>query len=126
MMTTLSQFRPLFIEEPTSPDDILGHAAIREGLADVGVKVATGEMCHNKVMFKQFLTARAMDYCQVDSCRLGGLNEVIAVLLMAAKVNVGKQSTSNLVTIMKSFLGNLGVLIDHGLWVKNLCEIGAV
>ncbi len=86
VMKTLSEFSPLFIEEPTSPDDILGHAAIRKALCDVGVKVATGEMCHNKVMFKQFLAAGAMDYCQVDSCRLGGLNEVIAVLLMAAKV----------------------------------------
>ncbi len=86
MMKSLSEFSPLFIEEPTSPDDILGHAAIRQSLANVGIKVATGEMCHNKVMFKQFLSAHALDYCQVDSCRLGGLNEVIAVLLMAAKV----------------------------------------
>ncbi len=87
-MTSLSEFKPLFIEEPTSPDDILGHAAIRKGLSGVGVRVATGEMCHNKVMFKQFLVGGAMDYCQVDSCRLGGLNEIVAVLLMAAKVSV--------------------------------------
>src|SRR4029079_9141160 len=71
---------------PTSPDDVLGHAAIRRGVAPVGV--ATGEHCSNKVLFKQLLQAEAIDYCQVDSCRLGGLNEVLAVLLMAAKFGV--------------------------------------
>jgi L-fuconate dehydratase len=82
----LSRFGPLWLEEPTSPDDILGHAAIRKAIAPVGV--ATGEHCHNRVMFKQLLQARAIDYCQVDCCRLAGVNEVIAVLLMAAKFNV--------------------------------------
>ena len=85
-MTRLAEFKPLFIEEPTSCDDILGHAKIREELKQFNIGVATGEMCQNKVMFKQFLSAGAMDYCQIDSCRLGGVNEIIAVLLMAAKV----------------------------------------
>jgi L-fuconate dehydratase len=85
-MRHLAQFDPWWIEEPTSPDDILGHAAIRRRLAPIGV--ATGEHCHNRVMFKQLLQAHAIDFCQVDSCRLGGLNEVIVVLLMAAKFGV--------------------------------------
>ncbi len=85
-MKELAQFNPLWIEEPTSPDDVLGHAAIARAVAPIGV--ATGEACHNRVMFKQFLQAKALDFCQVDSCRLGGVNEVLAVLLMAAKFGV--------------------------------------
>jgi len=75
--------RPWFIEEPTSPDDIEGHRKIREGVAPV--KVATGEMCQNRIMFKQFIMRGAIDIVQIDACRLGGVNEVLAVLLMAAK-----------------------------------------
>lgn len=82
----LSRFDLHWIEEPTSPDDILGHAAIRRAVAPVGM--ATGEHCHNRVMFKQLLQAQAIDFCQIDSCRLGGVNEVLAVLLMAAKFGV--------------------------------------
>lgn len=85
-MKELARFKPLWIEEPTSPDDVLGHAAIGRAVAPIGV--ATGEACHNRVMFKQFLQAKALDFCQVDSCRLGGVNEVLAVLLMAAKFGV--------------------------------------
>jgi L-fuconate dehydratase len=85
-MRRLAEFNPWWIEEPTSPDDILGHAAIRQRLGSIGV--ATGEHCHNRVMFKQLLQANAIDFCQIDSCRLGGLNEVIVVLLMAAKFGV--------------------------------------
>jgi L-fuconate dehydratase len=85
-MRRLAAFDPWWIEEPTSPDDILGHAAIRRRLAPIGV--ATGEHCHNRVMFKQLLQAGAIDFCQVDSARLGGLNEVLIVLLMAAKFGV--------------------------------------
>ncbi|KAL1859771.1 hypothetical protein VTK73DRAFT_7448 [Phialemonium thermophilum] len=87
-MSHLAVYKPLFIEEPTSPDDILGHAAIRKGLASSGVGVATGEMCQNRVIFKQMFQASAIDVCQVDACRLGGLNEVLAVLLLAAKFGV--------------------------------------
>jgi L-fuconate dehydratase len=85
-MKPLARFKPLWIEEPTSPDDVLGHARIARAVAPIGV--ATGEMCQNRVMFKQFLQAKALDFCQVDSCRLGGLNEVLAVLLLAAKFGV--------------------------------------
>lgn len=85
-MRGLATFSPLWIEEPTSPDDIIGHATIRKAVAPVGV--ATGEHCHNRVMFKQLLQAEAIDFCQIDSCRLAGVNEVIAVLLMAAKFGV--------------------------------------
>ncbi|KAK7187888.1 L-galactonate dehydratase [Paraphaeosphaeria sporulosa] len=87
-MKQLAEFKPWFIEEPTSPDDVLGHKAVREALKPYGIGVATGEMCQNRVMFKQFLAAGAIDVCQIDACRLGGVNEVIAVLLMAAKFNV--------------------------------------
>jgi L-fuconate dehydratase len=82
-MKELSKFEPLWIEEPTSPDDVLGHARIARAVAPVGV--ATGEHCQNRVVFKQFLQAGAMSFCQIDACRLGGVNEVLAVLLMAAK-----------------------------------------
>jgi L-fuconate dehydratase len=77
--------KPFFIEEPTSPDDVAGHRKIREAIGDV--KVATGEMCQNRIMFKQFIAEGAIDIVQIDSCRMGGLNEVLAVLLIAAKYN---------------------------------------
>lgn len=82
----LSQFDPYWIEEPTSPDDILGHATIARAIAPI--KVATGEHCHNRIMFKQFMQAKAIDFVQVDSCRVGGVNEILAILLMAAKLNI--------------------------------------
>jgi L-fuconate dehydratase len=78
--------RPWFIEEPTSPDDVEGHRAIREGVAPV--KVATGEMCQNRIVFKQLIMRGAIDVVQIDACRLGGVNEVLAVLLMAAKYDL--------------------------------------
>ncbi|KAK4219909.1 enolase C-terminal domain-like protein [Rhypophila decipiens] len=87
-MKELAEFKPWFIEEPTSPDDILGHKAVREALKPYGIGVATGEMCQNRVVFKQLLMSGAINVCQVDACRLGGLNEVLAVLLMAKKFNV--------------------------------------
>jgi L-fuconate dehydratase len=82
----LAVFRPHWVEEPTSPDDVLGHATIARSIAPIGV--ATGEHCHSRVMFKQLLQAEAISFCQIDSCRLGGVNEVLAVLLMAAKFGV--------------------------------------
>jgi L-fuconate dehydratase len=87
-MKVLARFRPWWIEEPTSPDDVLGHAAIARALNPLGIGVATGEMCQNRVMFKQFMQAGAMQFCQVDSCRLGGVNEVLAVYLLAKKFGV--------------------------------------
>jgi len=85
-MRRLAAYEPWWIEEPTSPDDILGHATIRQKIKPIGV--ATGEHCHNRVMFKQMFQAGALDFCQVDAARLGGLNEVLVVLLMAAKFEV--------------------------------------
>lgn len=78
--------RPWFIEEPTSPDDVEAHRAIR--LAISPIQVATGEMCQNRIMFKQFMMREAIDIVQIDACRMGGLNEVLAVLLMAAKYDL--------------------------------------
>ncbi len=85
-MKRLAEVNPWWIEEPTSPDDILGHARIASAIAPIGV--ATGEVCHNRVMFKQLMQADAIKFCQIDSCRLGGVNEVLAVLLMAAKFKI--------------------------------------
>ncbi|TCL79475.1 MULTISPECIES: L-fuconate dehydratase [unclassified Rathayibacter] len=82
----LAQFKPLWIEEPTSPDDVLGHAAVRRAVAPIGV--ATGEHGMNRVLFKQLFQAEAIDYCQLDSARLGSVNEILAVYLMAAKFDV--------------------------------------
>jgi L-fuconate dehydratase len=87
-MKVLARFRPWWIEEPTSPDDVLGHAAIARVLNPLGIGVATGEMCQNRILFKQFMQAGAMQFCQVDSCRLGGVNEVLAVYLLAKKFGV--------------------------------------
>ena len=87
-MTKLAPYKPLWIEEPTNPDDIMGHAAIAKALNPLGIGVATGEHCQNRVMFKQFLKSNAMQFCQVDACRLGGVNECLAVILLAAKCNI--------------------------------------
>jgi L-fuconate dehydratase len=85
-MEALMEFSPLWIEEPTSPDDILGHAAIARAVAPV--LVATGEHGHNRILFKQLLQANAIGICQIDACRVGGVNEILAILLMAAKFGV--------------------------------------
>ncbi|GAA3585397.1 L-fuconate dehydratase [Snuella lapsa] len=85
-MASLKKFNPYWIEEPTSPDDILGHAKIAEAVAPI--KVATGEHCQNRVIFKQLIQANALQICQIDSCRVGGVNEILAILLIAAKYNV--------------------------------------
>lgn len=82
----LAPFNPRWIEEPTSPDDILGHAAIRRAVAPIGV--ATGEHGMNRVLFKQMFQAEAIDYCQLDSARLASVNEILAVYLMAKKFGV--------------------------------------
>ncbi len=85
-MRELAAFDPYWIEEPTSPDDVLGHAAIARALAPI--RVATGEHVHNRIMFKQLFQADAFSICQIDACRLGGVNENLAVILMAAKFGV--------------------------------------
>lgn len=84
----LKDFKIFWIEEPTSPDDVLGHAAIARALKPYGIHVASGEMICNRVMFKQFMQAEAFEYCQVDSARIGGVNELLMVYLMAKKFNV--------------------------------------
>ncbi|XP_036678878.1 mitochondrial enolase superfamily member 1 isoform X5 [Balaenoptera musculus] len=87
-MAKLAEFKPLWIEEPTSPDDILGHATISKALVPLGIGVATGEQCHNRVIFKQLLQAKALQFLQIDSCRLGSVNENLSVLLMAKKFDI--------------------------------------
>jgi L-fuconate dehydratase len=82
----LARYDPWWMEEPTSPDDVLGHARIARAIAPIGV--ATGEHCQNRVLFKQLFQADAIRFCQLDACRLGGVNEVLAVLLLAAKFGV--------------------------------------
>ena len=82
----LAPFDPWWIEEPTSPDDVLGHATIARAVAPIGI--ATGEHCQNRVLFKQLMQANAIRFCQIDSCRLGGVNECLAVMLLAAKFGV--------------------------------------
>lgn len=85
-MRQLAIFSPWWIEEPTSPDDVLGHLEVKKAISPI--KVATGEHCQNRVMFKQFLKSGAIDICQIDSCRVGGVNELLGIMLMAAKYNV--------------------------------------
>ena len=85
-MAALAEFNPWWIEEPTSPDDVLGHAAIAHAIAPL--KVATGEHVQNRVIFKQLMQLEAISFCQIDTCRLGGVNEALAVLLLAAKFGI--------------------------------------
>ncbi|MCF8713404.1 L-fuconate dehydratase [Joostella atrarenae] len=85
-MESLKVFNPWWIEEPTSPDDILGHAKIAKAVSPI--KVATGEHCQNRVIFKQLMQASAIGICQIDSCRVGGVNENLAIMLMAAKFKI--------------------------------------
>ena len=82
----MAEFQPHWIEEPTSPDDVLGHAAVRRAVAPIGV--ATGEHGMNRVLFKQMFQAEAIDFCQLDSARLASINEILAVYLMAKKFDV--------------------------------------
>jgi L-fuconate dehydratase len=82
----LAEFDLWWVEEPTSPDDVVGHAAIAKAVAPIGI--ATGEMCQNRVVFKQLMQLEAIRFCQLDSCRLGGVNECLAVMLLAKKFGV--------------------------------------
>lgn len=83
---SLAPYRPYWVEEPTSPDDVLGHAAIRRGISPV--RVATGEHVHNRIIFKQLIQAQAVDVIQIDATRVGGINENLAILLMAADAGI--------------------------------------
>ncbi|KAF2362630.1 Enolase C-terminal domain-like [Trinorchestia longiramus] len=101
-MKELAFCRPHWIEEPTSPDDILGHAVIAKNLRPLGIGVATGEACQNRVMFKQLLLAEAIDYCQVDAARVGGVSEVLAIYLMAKKFN-GQSTFRDIIVSISRF-----------------------
>ncbi len=85
-VNALAEYDIWWIEEPTSPDDVVGHAAIAKAVAPIGV--ATGEQCQNRVMFKQLMQLDAISFCQIDSCRLGSVNEILAVMLLAKKHGV--------------------------------------
>lgn len=87
-VTELKDFNILWFEEPTSPDDILGHAKIAEALKKFNIGIACGEMIANRVMFKQYMQAKAFEFCQTDSARIGGVNELLIVYLMAKKLNI--------------------------------------
>ena len=82
----LKEFDLYFVEEPTSPDDILGFKKIKNAVGDVNL--ATGEVCQNRILFKQFLENRSLDFCQIDSCRMASLNEIIPVMLLASKLDI--------------------------------------
>jgi len=87
-LNKLAEFKLFWIEEPTNPDDVLAHKAISKGIEELGIGVATGECCQNRVMFKQFLMSGGMQFCQIDSARMSGVNEVLAVYLMASKLGI--------------------------------------
>ena len=87
-MKKLTEFNPYWIEEPTARDDVEGHLKIKNALKKYNIGVATGEQVPSPVIFKQLLTTRAIDFCQIDATRLGGVNDVIAVILMAKKYNI--------------------------------------
>ena len=128
-MPKLADLGLWFIEEPTSPDDILGHARIRKALKPHGIGVATGEHINNRVMFKQLLQAEAIDAVQLDALRLSGLNEILAVCLLAAKFGVpvvphcggtGMPELCNHISHFDfvSISGNPSIL---GEWAEELC-----
>ena len=87
-MNELAEFNPVWIEEPTARDDVQGHLKISKSLEGLGIKVATGEQVPSPVIFKQLLQSGAIGYCQIDASRLGGVNDVMAVILLAKKYNV--------------------------------------
>ncbi len=123
-MHALARFQPWWIEEPTSPDDILGHAAIARAMEPLGIGVATGEHGMNRLLFKQLLQARAISFCQIDSCRLGGVNENLAVLLLAAKFGVPVCPHAGGVGLCE-FVQHLS-MVDYiavsGSWDGRVCE----
>ena len=123
-MKELARFRPWWIEEPTSPDDILGHAAIAEALRPLGIGVATGEHGMNRILFKQLLQAKAISFCQIDSCRLGGVNENLAVLLMAAKLGVPVCPHAGGVGLCEfvQHLSMVDFIVVSGSWEGRVCE----
>ena len=87
-MTELKDFKPVWIEEPTARDDVQGHLKISKALKKFDIKVASGEQVPSPVIFKQLLQSGAIGYCQIDAARLGGVNDVLAVILLAKKFKV--------------------------------------
>jgi L-fuconate dehydratase len=87
-MNELKDFNPVWIEEPTARDDVQGHLKISNALKDLNIKVASGEQVPSPVIFKQLLQSGAIGFCQIDASRLGGVNDVLAIILMAKKFKV--------------------------------------
>jgi len=123
-MKQLVPFQPYWIEEPTSPDDILGHAKISQALKQYNIGVATGEHGMNRTLFKQMLQANALQFCQIDSCRLGGVNEVLAVLLLAAKFNVPVCPHAGGVGLCElvQHLSMIDFIVVSGTWENRITE----
>ncbi len=123
-MRHLAPFKPLWIEEPTSPDDVLGHATIARAMEPLGIGVATGEHGMNRVLFKQLLQARAISFCQIDSCRLGGVNENLAVLLLAAKHGIPVCPHAGGVGLCEfvQHLSMIDFVAVSGTWDGRVCE----
>lgn len=123
-MQELAEFKPWWIEEPTSPDDILGHAAIARAMEPLGIGVATGEHGMNRILFKQLLASRAISFCQIDSCRLGGVNENLAVLLLAAHYGVPVCPHAGGVGLCEfvQHLSMLDYISISGSWEGRVCE----
>ena len=123
-MQELARFKPWWIEEPTSPDDVLGHAAIARAMEPLGIGVATGEHGMNRILFKQLLQARAISFCQIDSCRLGGVNENLAVLLLAAKSGVPVCPHAGGVGLCEfvQHLSMVDFIAVSGSWDGRVCE----
>jgi L-fuconate dehydratase len=123
-MKHLVEFQPYWIEEPTSPDDILGHAKISQALQQYNIGVATGEHGMNRTLFKQMFQANALQFCQIDSCRLGGVNEVLAVLLLAAKFGVPVCPHAGGVGLCElvQHLSMIDFIVVSGTWENSIAE----
>lgn len=123
-MRALAPFKPWWIEEPTSPDDVLGHAAIARAMEPLGIGVATGEHGMNRILFKQLLQAQAISFCQIDSCRLGGVNENLAVLLLAAKFGVPVCPHAGGVGLCEfvQHISMVDFVAVSGTWENRVCE----
>jgi L-fuconate dehydratase len=123
-MKELAEFKPWWIEEPTSPDDVLGHATIARAMEPLGIGVATGEHGMNRVLFKQLFQAQAISFCQIDSCRLGGVNENLAVLLLAAKFGVPVCPHAGGVGLCElvQHLSMIDYVAVSGSWEGRVCE----
>lgn len=121
-MRALSRFDPWWIEEPLSPDDILGHGKVARAVRPI--RVATGEQGHNRVMFKQLLASDAVDIVQPDACRLGGLNEVLAVLLLAAKFGKPVCPHAGGVGLCEyaQHISMIDYVVVSGRWEQAMCE----